>query len=146
MRVIFLLRSVVELLLSSWYTTHVRQFFFSNSLVSSRYLYLFYFSFNFTLWSPVKAKSTILQVLSFLLIIIRSGRLAEIRWSVCMSKSHWSLCVSFPRTDAGLCIYHLFVWSNSPWITFTNQLCLVFLWKFAAFAYYVIDGFVSITT
>ena len=40
----------------------------------------------------------------FLLIIIKSGLLAEIRWSVCMSKSHWSLCVSFSRTGAGLCI------------------------------------------
>ena len=28
-----------------------------------------------------------------------SGLLAEIRWSVCMSKSHRSLCVSFSRTD-----------------------------------------------
>ena len=40
-----------------------------------------------------------------LLIIIRSGLLAEIRWSICMSKSHRSLCVSFSRTDAELC-YH----------------------------------------
>ena len=50
----------------------------------------------------------------FLLIIVRSGRLAEIRWSVCMSKSHRSLYtrVSLSRTDAGLCQYHLFVWSN----------------------------------
>ena len=49
----------------------------------------------------------------FLLIIIRSGLLVEIRWSVCMPKSLGSLCVSFSRTDAVLCIYHLFVWSNS---------------------------------
>ena len=55
------------------------------------------------------AKSTILQVLFFLLIIIRSGLLAEIRWSMCMSKSHRSLCVLFSRTGAGLCIYHFFV-------------------------------------
>ena len=48
----------------------------------------------------------------FLLITIRSGLLAEIRWSMCMSKSHRSLCVSPPRTAAGLNIYHLFVWSN----------------------------------
>ena len=66
-----------------------------------------------------------------LLIIIRSGRLAEIRWFVRMSKSHWSLCVSFSWTDAGLCIYHLFVWSNfnflhiSQWITLPTQSCLV---------------------
>ena len=31
----------------------------------------------------------------FLLIIIRSGLLAEIRWSICMSKSQRSLCVIF---------------------------------------------------
>ena len=48
----------------------------------------------------------------FLLIIIRSGLLAEIRWTVSMLKSHRSLCVSFSWTDAGSCIYYLFVWSN----------------------------------
>ena len=48
----------------------------------------------------------------FLLIIIKSGLLAEIRWSVCMLKSHRSLCVSFSGTGIGLCIYHLLVWSN----------------------------------
>ena len=40
-----------------------------------------------------------------LLIIIRSGLLAEIRWSVCMLKSHRSLCVLFSRTGTWLCIY-----------------------------------------
>ena len=45
-----------------------------------------------------------------------------------MSKSHRSLSVAFSRTDSGLCIYHLFVWSNlnflrsSKWIT---QSCFV---------------------
>ena len=67
----------------------------------------------------------------FLLIIIRSGLLAEIRWSACMSKSYRSLCVSFSMTNAGLCIYHLFVWSNLnflyifQWITLPTQSCLV---------------------
>ena len=66
----------------------------------------------------------------FLLIIIRSGLLAGIRWSVCMLKSHRSLCESFSRTGSGLCIYHLFVWSNlnflliSQWITLPTQSCL----------------------
>ena len=66
----------------------------------------------------------------FLLIIIRPELLAEIRWSVCMSKSHRSLCMSFSGTDAGLCIYHLLVWSNlnflhiSQWITLPTQSCL----------------------
>ena len=42
-----------------------------------------------------------------------------------------SLCVTFSRTDVGLYIYHLFVWSNlnflhsSQWITLPTQLCLV---------------------
>ena len=67
----------------------------------------------------------------FFLIIIRSGRLTEIRWSICISKSHWSLCVSFSRTDAGLSIYHLLVWSNLNFlhipllITLPTQSCLV---------------------
>ena len=66
----------------------------------------------------------------FLLIIIKSGLLAGIRWSVCLSKSHRSLCESFSRTGAGLCIYHLLVWSNwnflhiSEWITLPTQSCL----------------------
>ena len=94
---------------------------FFNSLARSRYLSLFRHSFSF-----------ILQILSFffLLIIIRSGLLAEIRWSVCISKSHRGLCVSFCRTGAGLCIYHLLAWSNlnflhiSQWITLPTQSCL----------------------
>ena len=45
--------------------------------------------------------------------------------------------VSFSRTDAGLCIYHLVVWSylnflhDSQWITLLTQSCLV-LYSFCA--------------
>ena len=73
----------------------------------------------------------------FLLIIIRSGLLAGIRRSVCMLKSHRSLCVSFSKTDAGLCIYYLLLWSNlsflhiSQWITLPTQSCLA-LYSFCA--------------
>ena len=76
--------------------------------------------------------------LFFLLIIIRSSLLAEVKWSVCMSKSHWCLCVSFSRTDVGLRIYHLFIWSNidflhiSQWITLPTQSCPV-LYSFCAY-------------
>ena len=83
---------------------------FFNSLARSRYLSLFSHSFSFILWSAETANLTILQIFFLfflLLIIIRSGLLAEMRWSVCMSKSHGSLCVSFSRTGARLCIYHL---------------------------------------
>ena len=52
---------------------------FFNSLARSRYLSFFSRSFSYILWSAGTAKSTILQILFFLLIIIRSGLLAEIR-------------------------------------------------------------------
>ena len=79
----------------------------------SRYLSFFSHSFSFLLWSAGTAKSTIFLVLSlfylfiylFILLLLITGLLAEIRWSVCMSKSHRSLCVSFSRTNAGLCCF-----------------------------------------
>ena len=57
---------------------------FFNSLAKSWFLSFFSFPFNFILWLARTAKSTILQVLFFLLIIIKSGRLAKIRWSISM--------------------------------------------------------------
>ena len=102
---------------------------FFNSLARSRYSSFFSLSLRFILWSAGTAKSTILLILVFLLIITRSGLLAGIRWSVCMLKPHRSLCESFSRTGAELCIYHLFVWSHwnflhiSQWITLPTQSC-----------------------
>ena len=94
---------------------------FFSSLARSWNLSLFSLSFSFALWSAGTAKSTIQQILSFLFFcllflvfftITRSSRLAEIRWFVCIFKSHRILCISFSRMDSGVCIYHLFVWSN----------------------------------
>ena len=102
--------------------------------MEGRCIYLLFTFFQFYF---VVSQSTILQVLFFLLIIIRSGFLAEITWSICMSKSHKSLSVLFSRTGAGLCIYHLFVWSNfnslhiSELITLPTLSCLV-LYSFCA--------------
>ena len=67
----------------------------------------------------------------FFVIIIKSGLLATIWWSVCMSKSHRSLCVSFSRIGAGLCIQpfvcmYLYFLHISQWITLPSQSCLVF--------------------
>ena len=59
----------------------------------------------------------------FLLTVIRSGLLAETRWSVCMSKSHKSLCVLLSRTDAGLCIYPLSVWSKLNFLPISSFIC-----------------------
>ena len=110
---------------------------FFNCLARSRYLSFLSLSFRFILWSAGTAKSTILQILFLLLIIMRSGLLAGIRWSVCMLKSHRSWSESFSRTGTGLCIYYLFVWSNwnflhiSQWITLPTQSCLA-LYSFCA--------------
>ena len=114
---------------------------FFNFLSKSRYLSFFSHSFSFILWAAGTAKSKTLQVHFFLLIIIKSGRLAEIRWSVCMSKSHRSFCMSFSRTCAGLCLYHLLEWSNlnflhiSQWITLPTQSCLVLYFFCTNFLY-----------
>ena len=125
---------------------------FSNSLARSRYLFFFSHSINFILWSVGTAKSTILQILFyFLLIMVSSGLLAHIRWSVCISKSHRSLCVSFSRTAAGLCIYHLLVWSNlnflhiSQRITLPNQSCLALYSLYANLLHSLIMWFIVLS-
>ena len=68
------------------------------SLARSRYLSFFSISFRFILWSAGIAKSTILQILIFLWIIMRCGLLVGIKWSVCILKSHRSSCELFSRT------------------------------------------------
>ena len=99
---------------------------FFNSLARSRYLSFFSHSFSFILWLERTAKLTIFQILFFfLLIIIRSVLVAEIRWSVCMSKSHRSLCVFFSWTGAGLCIYHLLVGSNFNFLHISQEITLL---------------------
>ena len=65
---------------------------FFSSLARSTYLSVFSY-FNFTLRSAGTTKSTIQQVLHFLLIITRYGCLGEIWWSVCISKSQRSLAL-----------------------------------------------------
>ena len=93
--VIFMSHSLFSSLARSWYLS----FFllsFSFTLWSAETTkftirqVLFLLSFSFTLWSAETTKFTIRQVL-FLLTIIRSGRLAEISWFVCISKSQWIL-------------------------------------------------------
>ena len=107
---------------------------FFNSLARVKVLILLFTFFQFysvdSQDSKVDYFASSLFFFFFWLIIIKSGLLAGIRWSVCMLKSHRSLCVGLSRTGAGLCIYHLFVWSNlnflyiSQWITLSTQSCL----------------------
>ena len=111
-------------------------FFQFSSKVEVLILLFIFFQF-YSVVRPYSKVHNLANSLFLLLIIIRSGLLAEIRWSVCTSKSHRSLCVSFSRTGAGLCIYYLFVWSNFnflhiyQWITLPTQSCIV-LYSFCA--------------
>ena len=72
-----------------------------------------------------------------MLIIISSGLPVKIKWFRQSIKVPKQLIVSFSRTTAGFCIYHLFVWSNfnffhvSQWITLSRHSCLV-LYSFSA--------------
>ena len=71
---------------------------------------LFFLFLIFTHWSAWTAKTTIRQVLfSFLLIITRSGFLAEIRYFVCISEFQTIFCISFSRKKSGLSSKHLLV-------------------------------------
>ena len=128
-------------------------FCFFSSLVRSRYLSLFLLSFNFTLWSARTAKSTIRQVLFFLLTITTSSFLAKIRWSVCISKSLISLCLIL---QGGFWVVHIpFICmikfkllAQFPVDNLAHPIVsglILSLCLFTAFAY-VINCFVSITT
>ena len=109
---------------------------FFNSLARSRYLSFFSLSFRF--YSVVRRDGKVdnfansLFFFFLLLIFIRSGLLAGIRWSVCMLKSRRSLCVSFSLTSAGLCIYHLFVRLNWNFLHISQWITLPTLYSFCA--------------
>ena len=95
-------------------------FAFFSSLSRSVYLSLFLFSLIFNLWSTGTAKFSF--SFFFFITITRSS----IRYLYLKI-----LCVSFSRSDSGLCIYYLVVWSNfnflhsSQLITFPTQSWLV---------------------
>ena len=75
-----------------------------NSLATSRYLsFLLSFSGQQERLFPPFGR------FSFMLSLTRSCLLAEIRWSICISKFQRILWVSFSWTDFGWSIYHLFV-------------------------------------
>ena len=60
------------------------------------------------------------------------------------------LFILFSRTNSGLCLYNLLVWSsfyllhNSCWITFPTQSCLVLNSFFASFLHLFIMGLLSL--
>ena len=90
-------------------------FFFQFSCKVEVLILLFIF---FRVFSVVSWDNFCKFSLYIFLIIILSGLLAEIRWSVCMSKSHSSLCVLFSRANLNFL-------PISQWITLSTQSCLV---------------------
>ena len=73
---------------------------FFSSLARSKYLALFSFPLIFTFWStetvsPWFGKFCLFLFFFFLLIITRSGFLAGIRWSDCISKYQRIFCLIF---------------------------------------------------
>ena len=106
--------------------------------------YVLIYRFIFLQFSPVVSGNSKIPSSTgscVLLTITRSGHPVKIRWSVCILRSQRNLFVSFSRWDFGLCIYHFYIWlnlnslHNSMWIT---------LHGLAAFAYHVVDRFVSV--
>ena len=67
---------------------------------------------RFSLCGVLRWQSALFDMFSLFLVITMSSLLDGIRWSVCISISQRILCVSFFRTDFGLCIYHFVVGSN----------------------------------
>ena len=89
---------------------HVPHFFFQFSSKTHVFILLFAFFSRLHISQPGQQNPQFGKSFLLLLIINWSGRLAEITWSVCMSKSQRSLSVSFSWTDFWLSMYHFSVW------------------------------------
>ena len=78
----------------NWYHRHGRIH------TTASYFFSFFFSLFFLFFKKL------------FLVNTGSGLVDRISWSVCLSKSHRILLVSFSWINSGLCIYHLVLWSN----------------------------------
>ena len=112
---------------------------------------LFSLSLIFTLWSAGTAKFTIWYILfSLLFVIIRSGILIRIMWSVWISKSQRILCVSLSMTYSGLsfvCLVKLKFLAQFPVDHLLHPILSslkLLLRKFNTFTCYTINLFVWI--
>ena len=103
-------------------TSSMYNSFFFISLARSMYLSLFAFFYILTLWSAGMAKSSIRQVPFLWLTVSRFNRLAEIRWSLWITKSQRSFCVSFSRDRFCVVHTHSLAWSNQMFCTTYSRL------------------------
>ena len=81
---------------------------FFNSLARSKYLSFFSHSFSFILWSAGTAEVKLSFFGGLLLSLVFWPRLRD----PCVCQSSKGVCVLFSSAGAGLCIYHLLVWSD----------------------------------
>ena len=124
---------------------------FFSSLAKSKHVSLFAF---FDFHSVVYGDGKIHKSASSLFLITSYGHVAGIRWSVYISKPQRISYVSFFRTDFGLCIYHLAVWSNfnclhySQSIPLPTQSCVVLYFLCTSLLYSLIMWLIisSVTT
>ena len=93
---------------------------FFNSQARSRYLSYFSLSFNFKV---VSQDSKVNNFASSLFLIIRSRRLAEMKRSVCMTKSQRSLCMSI----SGIIIINIVcvILQDRCWVVHIPFVCMV---------------------
>ena len=129
---------------------------FFNSLARSRYLSLFSHSLSFILWSAGTAKSTVLQIFIFFFFVDyykvwSSGREYVIRLYIKVPQEFvriifWDRCwvvhIPFIGTVKSKFLVHIPVDHLAHPVVLRLVLLLC---QFAAFAYYVIDDFVSVT-
>ena len=79
--------------------------FFFSFQARSKYLPIFFFDFHFVVCRNSKIHQTAISFCCFcLLIIIKSGFLAEIRWSVCISNSENFACLILKN---GFCFVYI---------------------------------------
>ena len=97
----------------NWYHLHVPQLprFSGKVHVLATLFVCFFFIFHSVVRRDSKVHYTSDSLL-LLLIISMSDLQTRIRRYVCISKSQRNLCVLFPGTYSGLCMYRLVVWTN----------------------------------
>ena len=106
-----------------------------SSLARSKYLSIILLSFIFSLQSAGTAKSIKWQVPFFSLFVFSmitwSSLLVGIKRSICISKSQRMFLVSFCKTDSGLFIYHLVIWSKFNYYHYYSRFSYQFdMWSF----------------
>ena len=85
----------------------------------------------FAVWSERIENYTLRQILFIIFCVNFHELWPSDYYYICISRSQSSSCVSFIRSDFGLCMYYLEVWSNfnllrnSLWTIFSTHSCII---------------------